>query len=212
MRFKIEQAFKYPFKDEKWLVKVLLLGVMMVIPGIALITVIFALGYLLRLLKGSVAEFNGGAEAKLSDWGDLGKLFQEGLIPWVIAIAYAVAYVFLAFIAGIVFSTFFWFIICVLLGFVLAPVLFVAIVKYSETSKIENAFKFIDIFNELKSKWLDYLVASLVSCVVGSAGFALCFIPGVFTCPYGYIIGVRMFSEIYASKGAYSSAGAEKKE
>ncbi|MCK4947595.1 MAG: DUF4013 domain-containing protein [Candidatus Aureabacteria bacterium] len=192
MRFNIEQAFKYPFKDEKWVVKILLLGIIMFIP----IVNILAAGYLLRFIKSSVAEHKGGAEAKLPEWEDWGNLFQEGIYPWIIALVYTVVFFMAATVIG-------WMpcigtVVSVLLSLVLGPVVFIALVRYCKDSKIEDAFKVVDIFNEFKTKALDYILASLIGSVVCSLGILACCVGIIFTAPFGKVVAIRMLSDVYA--------------
>ncbi|MCK9555609.1 DUF4013 domain-containing protein [bacterium] len=199
MRFQIEQALKYPSKDSKWAVKLLILGATLIIPIVNVVTSIFAAGYIIRFLKSSIAEFKGGAEAKLPEWDDMGKIFMEGLMPWVVCIMYGIVFSFVLFVVRLVFSMLAFPLIAFVLLLVMAPVVFVALAGYCQNSKFEDAFKVKEIFNEVKSKWLDYIIAGLISCVVSSIGFLACYIGGIITLPYGKIIGVRMMSQVYCA-------------
>ena len=125
---------------------------------------ILAAGYLLRLIKSSVTEHKGGAEAKLPEWEDWGKLFQEGIYPWVIVLVYAVAFFVVATVIG-------WIpcmgtVVSTLLSLVLCPAVFIALARYCKDSKLEDAFKVVDIFNEFKAKPLDNIQASFIGSVV----------------------------------------------
>ncbi|MDD5644930.1 MAG: DUF4013 domain-containing protein [bacterium] len=199
MRFQIEQALKYPVKDSKWAMKILIFGATLVIPVVNAVTSIFAMGYIVRFLKSSIAEFKGGAEAKLPEWDDMGKIFMEGLMPWVICVIYGVIFVFALFVLRLIFSMIFFPLIAFVVLLVMMPVFFVALTGYCQNSKFEDAFKVKDIFNEIKSKWFDYIIAGLISCFISSIGFLACYIGGIITLPYGKIIGVRMMSQVYCT-------------
>ncbi len=210
MRFQIEQALKYPSKDSKWAVKLLILGATLIIPVVNVVTSIFAVGYIIRFLKSSIAEFKGGAEAKLPEWDDMGKIFMEGLMPWAICIIYGIVFSFVLFVVRLVFSWLFFPLIAFIVLLVVVPVVFVALAGYCRNSKLEDAFKVKEIFNEVKSKWLDYIIAGLISCVVSSIGFLACYIGGIITLPYGKIIGVRMMSQVYCAARKEGKEGKEK--
>ena len=78
----IGRSFTYITQDQDWVKKVLLGGVIMLIPVVG---PFFALGYMLETMKNVIA----GREIPLPEIGDFGGKLVEGLKAWVISFVYA---------------------------------------------------------------------------------------------------------------------------
>lgn len=79
----IGRSFTYTFDDEKWLMKILLGGIIGIVPILNFAT----FGYTLDATK-NVAE---GRALPLPEWGeDFGGKFVKGLLGWIIAMIYAI--------------------------------------------------------------------------------------------------------------------------
>jgi hypothetical protein len=77
----IGKAFTYVFEDPNWIMKVLIGGLLMLIPIIGQIVVV---GYMLNTLK-NVAD---GQPQPLPEWGEFGNHFMKGLYAFVGALIY----------------------------------------------------------------------------------------------------------------------------
>ena len=77
----IEEEIKFPTKDSEWIVKVLIGGILGIIPIINFIEY----GYILKVMKGAI-EGNPG----MPKWEDWGNLFINGLIGFVIWLIYLI--------------------------------------------------------------------------------------------------------------------------
>lgn len=74
----ISNSLKYPTKG---IGKVILLGIILIIPIVDFI----GIGYLLRVMKATVTGFD-----ELPDFDEVGELFIDGLKLWVISIIYTI--------------------------------------------------------------------------------------------------------------------------
>jgi len=78
----IGKAFTYVFEDEDWVKKVLIGGVINLIPIVGLL---FTSGYMLETLK-NVME---GHPLPLPEWDDWGGKFMKGLMAAIIGLVYS---------------------------------------------------------------------------------------------------------------------------
>ncbi len=77
----IARAVRYTFEDERWVTKLLLGALIMLIPffgGLALS------GYVVAIVR----NVKAGLERPLPEWNDLGTLFTDGLKLWVAELVY----------------------------------------------------------------------------------------------------------------------------
>ena len=76
MKVDIKKALTYPFSDEKWIVKLIIGGLISLVPVLNFLS----FGYIMRILK----ETSEGKEPKLPEWGDWENLFKEGAFGFLI--------------------------------------------------------------------------------------------------------------------------------
>ena len=79
----IGKAFSYVFEDEQWISKVLLGGVILLIPIVGWIAVS---GYMVKIAQ-NVAQ---GNPRPLPQWGEFGDHFMRGLYAFVIGLVYLI--------------------------------------------------------------------------------------------------------------------------
>ena len=79
----IGKAFSYVFEDEQWISKVLLGGVILLIPIVGWIAVS---GYMVKVAQ-NVAQ---GNPRPLPQWGEFGDHFMRGLYAFVIGLVYLI--------------------------------------------------------------------------------------------------------------------------
>ncbi|MTI80355.1 MAG: DUF4013 domain-containing protein [Firmicutes bacterium] len=170
--------FSDPTKDEKWIVKILIGGLLTLVPILNIITGFFATGYLVQnMYKGTQNEEG------LPEWsGNWGKHFLLGikytimmfiymLIPIIISIIGGVGAVTTMSLAengiaailslgGIVFLSF---ILALAIGFITPMAVTHSIVQ----GTFGSAFHFSAIFNKIKAVFGQYLITYLSQIVIG---------------------------------------------
>ena len=167
----VGRAFSFMFEDKDWVVKILL-GAVFNLLTLVLVGIPFLFGYLLELAKNS----SEGKEIPLPEWDKLGDKFVRGLIYLVIVIIYS--------IPGIILSA----IPCVKYCF--GPLYFLALafvlpyitVKYAQTGKFEEVFRFNDIFDFAKANVSNLIIVVLLTIalqIIATFG-ALALVVGVF--------------------------------
>lgn len=200
----IENAFKFVFRDRGWIIKLFVGGVLLIIPVVNFIV----LGYLLNILK----DAKEGKEARLPEFAGWGALFKEGVNVFLVGLVYSL----------IIFAI--WLITTLIslipvvgcLGFILFPVLIVAMVllspavniglcRYLDKGILQEAFKLNEIFEEFKSKLNDYAVATLLYAGIAFiASLTFCIAP--FIMFWLCLVMARMFGEIYGTRPTKISA------
>jgi len=220
----IGKAFSFVFEDEKWVSKVLLGGLFMLIP----IVNFAVIGYMLKVAQ-NVAQRN---PRPLPEWGggEFGNHFMRGLHGIVIQIVYQLPTI-------ILYVLFF----CVLaaaggaagserssngagaigaLGLCLLPLIFilalvgaflayVACGRYVATNALSEALKFSDVIASARGNlgaWLMLLLVVILAGFVGSLGAIACGVGLLFTsfyaqCVIGHALG-QTVSQLGIAGGA----------
>jgi hypothetical protein len=206
----IGKAFGFVFEDERWVSKVLLGGLFLIIP----IVNFAVIGYMLKVAQ-NVAQ---GNPRPLPEWGEFGDHFMRGLYGVAIQIVYQLPTL-------IVYGVFF----CVLLAaggaagsergsdgagaigvlsLCLLPLIFilalagaflsyVAAGRYVATNTLSEAFKFSDVIANARGNlgaWLMLLLVVILAGFVGSLGAIACGVGILFTsfyaqCMIGHALG-----------------------
>ena len=207
------KAVKYMFDDKDWLKKILIGGVLNIIPIVNFIPV----GYGLRTLK-AVGE---GKDTPLPEWDDWGGDFMKGLLVAVAGLVYAIPIIVLAILSVIVaaiaggsgsssdaaggFAA-----LCmtgisclnVLWGIAMALFLPAAILKFVKVGEFGAFFRFGEIWDFIKSNLGDYIIALLVAwlaAVVASVvGSIACGIGVLFTSFWAILVAANLFGQLLA--------------
>lgn len=197
------KAFGYVFEDPKWLGKVLLGGVITLIP---LLGQFIVGGYSLKVAH-NVAR---GSATPLPDWGEFGDALVRGLKGWVINLVYslpaALLYGIAAAITGVGAA------ITSdsegrggtggLVGLCLFPLVFVlflicalaslnALARFVATDDWTEAFKFNEVINSLRSSIspaIMLLLLAIVAGLVASLGIIACGVGLLFTWFYAQLV------------------------
>lgn len=186
----IQTALSFPFKDSKWVIKLLIGGalslvtlmpmalgalygqsaivkILNLILLLVLMGVFFApLGYAFSILKGALEA----KTAELPEWKGWDVLFKEGAMVFGVGLAYGIVIYILALLVAIlttqipVLGSLFSLlrIVIGILTLLVGPFIAIAICKMAETGKISASFKVVDILAELKAKAVEYISISLV--------------------------------------------------
>jgi hypothetical protein len=211
----IIESVKFPSTDIGWIKKILIGGILLIIPIINLIVG----GYYIKTLRGSIEGKPG-----LPEWDDWGDLFIKGLMVAIIGFIYMLIPLIVLFVSiggaltaaissgdfsaasmsaivgGSMFSVVLMLIVCLVLPMALSI--------YAKEDSIGAAFRIGEILSRIKSVPGDYIITIIVL-------YALLFIVNlVATIPiigwviiifanfYIALVASKMFGEVYASSNA----------
>ncbi|MHB9033622.1 MAG: DUF4013 domain-containing protein [Anaerolineae bacterium] len=208
----VTRSFKYVFEDKDWIKKVLIGGVLNIIP---LVGQVFMMGYGLRQLKKMIE----GQELPLPEWNDWGGDLQRGIMVLIGYLGYAVPIIILS-----IFSSIFtaaaagsvnrgngagiW-VLCtgiitlleVVYGIALAIWAPAALLNYVKEGKLAAFFKFTDILAIIKTNTKEYItlvtmyiVATIVAGIVGGI---LCGIGTLFTTFIATLVLMHLLGQYY---------------
>jgi len=200
----IENAFKFVFKDKNWIIKILVGGLLLIIPVVNFIV----FGYILMVLK----DAKEGKEAALPEWGEWGNLFKAGFMCFIVGLIYFLILFGLWFFIGLLSAipivgciSIFLIPIIMIYAILLPTITNIALCRYLEGGVLEEAFKLKSIYEEFKSKVGDYAVITLIYAGISMvAPMALCLMPIVYF--WLGLITVRIIGEIYGTKPTRISA------
>ena len=218
----IGKAFGFVFEDEKWVSKVLLGGLFLIIPIVNFVVI----GYMLKVAQNVVQ----GNPRPLPEWGEFGDHFMRGLYGLAIQIVYQLPTL-------IVYGVFFCVILaaggaaggergsdgagaigalslCLLpLIFILALVgaflSYVAAGRYVATDTLSEAFKFSEVIASARGNlgaWLMLLLIVILAGFVGSLGAIACGVGALFTSFYAQCVIGHALGQTIAQQGMIGGA------
>jgi hypothetical protein len=191
----IGKSFSYVFEDEGWVSKVLIGGLIGIIPIVGQFAVS---GYGYKVAQ-NVAR---GVERPLPEWNEFGDALARGFFGWVIWLVYVLPVILLAIVvalatagaaaasgdergagAGVALSLCLFPIIFVL-AIVCGVAALVAIARYLATDDIGQAFKFGEVLASLRANigaWVMLLLVAILAGFVASLGIVACGVGILFT-------------------------------
>jgi hypothetical protein len=187
-----ENGFKFPFKDGKWLVKVLIGGALLFVPIVGWLVV---LGYITRILS----DAKNKKEAILPEWNDWGMLLQEGFMSFVVILCYVlVPSIFISALGRIPIVGCLTFPLQLVVSVLLWPASIIALCFYLDKKEITAAFDFKNLIEKFKTNLADYIIIAFVSSVLG---FVSCFtlIFAVFPVFYISVVSFRLYGEVFSA-------------
>ncbi|MDY7033402.1 MAG: DUF4013 domain-containing protein [Thermodesulfobacteriota bacterium] len=159
----IEKVIRFPFHDRQWVQKLIVGGVLNIVPFIHF----FSVGYAYQVYRSSLKK----EEACMPEWKNWDDLFIKGLIVSIICLCYSFLPAFCT-VLGVHLvmkgwlASFLGGLLCIMgFGSGLFSLFFLpmAIANYiCEGEQIGNAFRFGVIFDKIKEIQSDYLVSYLV--------------------------------------------------
>jgi hypothetical protein len=215
----IGKAFGFVFEDEEWVSKVLIGGLIFLIPLIGQIAV---LGYSLKVAQNVMQ----GSPRPLPAWSEFGDHLMRGFYAFVIQIVYSLPAIILAGIfgcliisasaaagrnseragAGIGLLGTCLFPLIIIVGIASALLSYPAIGRYLATNSLGEAFKFGDVIANVRAHlgaWLMLLVVSILASFVGGLGSIACGVGLLFTYFYAYcVIGFALGQTLMQTGGA----------
>lgn len=205
------KSFTYVFDDKDWVTKVLIGGILSLVPIVNLVV----LGYALRVLKNVVA----GAEQPLPNWDEFVDYFVKGLVSMLGALVWALPLIVLITMGAIVavltgydsseasrvaapFAVWTCGLACLsgLYGLFLGLVLPAALAHYAVTEDFAAFFRFGDIFQLITKNLGNYVVALILYWVaqfVAVFGVILCFVGVTFTEFWSTLVGSHLLGQVY---------------
>lgn len=206
----IGKAFTFVTEDESWIKKLLIGGVLTVIPIINLIPV----GYGLRVL-GNVKR---GAERPLPEWDDWGGDFTKGLMLTLAALIYALPAIVLSTIAAVLSAVYtnyygelggvaaicFFGLQCLVWFWTIIVALWMpgAMIRYVATGRFGGFFQIAEIWALIAGNLGAYGMAILATIVAGFAaglGMLLCVVGVIFTSFYSTLVGMHAYGQVAAA-------------
>ena len=202
----IGKAFSFVFEDEEWISKILIGGLISLIPLVGQFVV---LGYALKVAQ-NVAQ---GNPRPLPRWGEFGDHLVRGLYEFVIRLVYALPIVLIALLFACLgaamggasadsdnaerFGALFGMLalclvpILFILGLAVTVVSFAALARFVASNNLGDALKVADVIaltRRSPGAWLMLLVVSLLAGVVASLGMIACGVGILFTAVYAQIV------------------------
>ena len=213
----IGKAFSYVFEDERWISKVLIGGLILIVP----ILNFAVFGYVLKLAQ-NVAQ---GNPRPLPEWGgELGDHFMRGLYWIVIQLVYLLP-------ALLLYGLF----ACVLVGVgsaasdrssdgagalgalsaCLLPLVFLlglvggvlayaGIARYAATNSLSEAFKFAEVIALVRNNlgdWVILLLVVILAGIVGQLGIIACGVGVLFTSFYAQCVNGHALGQLIRKLG-----------
>lgn len=210
------KIIKFPMEDKDWIMKIIIGGVLSIIPIVNFISS----GYQLKVMKNAINKKPG-----MPEWKGFMDLFVKGLIIFVIALLFMIVpLIIFGAIAGfgvisvimgdltnpynivlaILPALFIGGILFLIIGFVLP----MAIAMYAKSDNFSDAFKFSEILNRIKSIFGEYLVSYIVIVIFGIILGLIMLIPligwiiGFFGTFYLGVVALNMFGKLYTKSKA----------
>jgi hypothetical protein len=215
----IGKAFGFVFEDEEWVSKVLIGGLIFLIPLIGQVAV---LGYSLKVAQNVMQ----GHPRPLPTWSEFGDHLMRGLYAFIIQLVYSLPAAILAGVfacivisaataagqnseqagAGIGLLGACLIPLIIIVGLASALLSYPAIGRYLATNSLGEAFKFGDVIANVRAylgPWLMLLVVSILASFVGGLGAIACGIGLLFTYFYAYcVIGFALGQTIVQAGGS----------
>jgi len=214
----IGKAFTYVFEDPNWIMKVVIGGLLMLVPIVGTIVV---LGYMLNTLK-NVAD---GMQLPLPEWGEFGNHFMKGLYGFVGVLIYFAPLILLvcciwviAIVGGAgagaagnrggdaIGSVVGLLILCVqciagLYGLVAGGTLYAPLTRFAVSANQLSIFwDFRGNFDFISKNIANYVIALLlawVASLVASFGVILCVVGVLFTSFWSYLVSAYLFGQLW---------------
>jgi hypothetical protein len=213
----IGKTFSYVFEDERWISKVLIGGLVFIVP----ILNFAALGYTLKIAQ-NVAQ---GSTRPLPEWGgEFGDHFMRGVYWIVIQLVYLLP-------AILLYGVF----ACVLIGVgsaasergsdgagafgilsaCLLPLIFVVgiagavlaysgLARYAATNSLSEAFKFAEVIALVRNHigdWVMLLLVAILGGIVAQLGIIACGVGVLFTAFYAQCVNGHALGQLIAKFG-----------
>lgn len=214
----IAKAFSYVFEDRNWPAKILIGGILSIIPIVNFIPI----GYALTALR-NIAE---GKESPLPEWDNWGGYFSKGLMAFLAGLIYALPiFIIIGFssafaaIAGageeealtsiVALCTTFLYCLNIVYSLALSFWLSGALTFYALRENFGALFSLGEIFRFISANIGNYLLAwilSLVASFVAGFGVILCVVGVLFTGFWAYLVWAHLFGQVWRQASQKATA------
>ncbi len=220
VRIDIGEAFGFAFKDHKWVTKILIGGLLLLVPFIG---TFLASGYTIATARLVVDRH----PSPLPEWDNFGDLLKRGFFSIVIGFVYALPillpmFLFLCVLfplgaaagdsdaaAGLIGLLTLCLIPLVLIFTIVASLFsYAALVRYIQTDSLGDAFQFgvvIEMVRAQPMTWVMLLLVGFLGGLVAGSGSLLCGIGALFTTIYAQAVFGHALGQVAAQ---LSTAGA----
>lgn len=210
------KIIRFPMKDKDWIVKIIVGGILSIIPIVNFI----AFGYELKVMKNAINKTPG-----MPEWKGFTDLFVKGLVIFVIALLFMIipliifgavaGFSVLSYALGditnpysivmtILPALFIGGILMIIVGFILP----MSIAMYAKSNNFGDAFKLSEILNRIKSIFGEYLISYIIIIILSFILSLIMLIPvigwiiGFFGTFYLGVLALNMFGELYLKSKA----------
>lgn len=219
----IGSSFTYMFEDESWIKKILIGGIVSLVP----IVNFAAMGYVVEVIR----NVRDGRPTPLPEWDQFGQMWMSGLWLFLIFLVYSIPIIILACISGIataamgtalegasadavggtmgIVST------CLsclmgLWGLVIGVLSPAIMIRFAETGQFNSAFQFGEVVNVAKANVGSYVIVLILLWVaiyiIGPLGAIACIVGIIFTIFYAYLIAGNLLGQLAAQvRGAVTT-------
>lgn len=217
------RAFGFITEDEKWITKMLLGGLILLIPIVGQMVVI---GFAFEIAR-NVAR---GNPQPLPDWSDFGEKLKHGFYGVVIALVYSIPLLILqglmqcstiAFTGGtsgsessaaagaVAIISLILLPIILLLSIATYMLIYAAWIRYLQTDSLSDALKFGAIIATVRAapgKWAMVMLMSILCGIVGALGIIACGIGFLFTYVYGQSAFGHILGQVLEQEGGLAGS------
>ncbi|MBQ6504711.1 MAG: DUF4013 domain-containing protein [Flexilinea sp.] len=203
------RAFSYVFEDKNWLSKILIAGLISLIP---IIGQFYLCGWMVEIVRRTKA-----GRTDILPTTHFTYFLTLGLKVFVVCLIYSIPVIILSCILGLMntsvessdsnmIAIIFTGMGC--LGSILTFVVNVAvsllgtygIIRLAETDQIKACLDFNDAFNTIKDNIGTFIIVELLALVAGliqGAGFIICFVGAILTVPYGVAVTGNLVGQLW---------------
>jgi hypothetical protein len=206
----IGSSFTYMFEDENWIKKIVIGGIVAIIP----IVNFAAFGYLIQVIR----NIRDGHPTPLPEWDQFGAYFMDGLWIFLIVLVYLIPVILLSCIQGVGTAalannqnqdaqgavgilSFCFSCLIGLWSLVVAILIPAVMIRYAEVGEFMAGFRFGEIFSVITANVGSYVIVLLlmwVASFVGQLGIILCVIGVIFTSFWSYLVGGNLLGQLAA--------------
>ena len=200
-------AFSFPFQDEGWVTKLILAGVILLIPVLGIIVV---LGWMLAITRNVIK----GEAQPLAGWSDFADLLSLGFKGFIVSLIYAIPIIIISIPFGLITSmgdgqsAETWITIAsiclscfsILYGLVLAFIYPAMLGELAANDNVGAALHPSRIFELVRKAPNAYILTFLVTIGAGALsglGIVLCFVGVLFTSAYAYAVYGHVYGQAY---------------
>ena len=205
------RAFTYVFEDKNWLSKVLIAGLISLIP---IVGQFYLMGWLVEIVRRTKA-----GRTDILPTTHFTYFLTLGLKLFVVCLIYSIPVIILSCIIGLLNTSVentdsstitFLFTGMGCLGSILTFLVQIAVgllgtygmIKLAETDQIKSCLDFSDAFNTIKNNIGPFIIVELlmiVAQIIGSAGVIVCFIGILFTVPYSIAVSGHLCGQLWSN-------------